>query len=325
MDTQNNAHMVTTPPYYAPVTSGAYTYSIDRIQIKFAIDESMRQYLSDNITALKSFIQCLCISEEDTRSYHYRYSCYKNYYDENGNKYANLELKMLQNNTEYDDCCRMIVNPNKFCTSEECMSDFKALMSIVNAYYIEQMDIAIDIPVKKEHVHLLKDKRAKMEFYSSRNNPTEYLGRNRNTIGHVKLYDKQAECKLSGELTRLEITVGNPLEKSWLDAVIKKLPEVMITVPESQGTNLSGNLNDTEKVLVLLLKDHPDKTNIYNMLGYRMKKKLSSYIFASDSRFEYDMDAIQKLKNNIIETIKCKGANIKDWYIAFSETMNSSV
>lgn len=85
--------MVNKPPYCAPVTSGAYTYSIDRIQIKFSIDESMRQYLSDNITALKSYIQCLCIGEKDTRSYHYRYYCYKNYYDENGNKYANLELK----------------------------------------------------------------------------------------------------------------------------------------------------------------------------------------------------------------------------------------
>ena len=61
------------------------------------------------------------------------------------------------------------------------------------------------------------------------------------------------------------------------------------------------------------------------MLGYRMKKKLSSYIFASDKKFEYDMDAIQKLKNNIIDAIKCKGANIKDWYIVFGETMNSSV
>ncbi len=231
---------------------------------------------------------------------------------------------MLQNNTKYDYDCRMIFNPNKFCTSEECMSGFKALISIVNAYYIEKMDIAIDIPLKKEQVHLLKDKRTKMEFYTSKDNPTEYLGRNRNDIGHVKLYDKQAECKLSSKLTRLEITVGNPLEEAWLDSVIKKLPTVIITVPESQGTSLSTKLNDTEEVIVLLLKDHLDKTNIYNKLGYKMKKKLFPYIFASDKKLEYDMNAIQMIRDNIIETIKCEDAYIKEWYIAFGEMVDSS-
>ncbi len=71
--------MIDKPPYYAPVKSGAYTYSIDKLQIKLAIDESMRQYLIDNITILKSLIKNLCTSEEDTRNYHYRYSCFKKY------------------------------------------------------------------------------------------------------------------------------------------------------------------------------------------------------------------------------------------------------
>lgn len=307
--------MIQIPPYNAPVISGVYIYTVDKVWVKPIINETVREFFSDNITALNSYIMGLHISEEDTRSYHYRYSCYKDYYNDRGEKYAQIEIKMLQNNTEGDDCCRIIFNPNKFCNSEECISDLNAILSLADAYYVEMMDIAIDIPTNKEKVHLVKDKRVKLDCSNTKWNQTEYLGKNRNTIGHVKLYDKQSECKLSNELTRLEITVGNPLEKSWLNSVSKRLPKVIISAVENEGTSLSANLNDTEKVIVLALIDSPKMIELWKKLGYKMKKKIEPYIFADDIELEYDMEAIQKVANNIIETIKIEGTHIKGRYI----------
>lgn len=249
------------PPYYNPVVSAGNTYSVDRMQIKLSITKNKSDVLRGDITLLKQLIQGIEISDMDTRRYHYLYSCSKKYYDENGSHYATLNLKTLKNDCESDDCCNIVINPNKFFNSKQCMQDLELLIQLSSLYFIEQLDIAIDIPIKKALTHLKKDRRAKLDFYTSKDQFTEYLGKNRNTIGHVKLYNKQAECSLPNDLTRLEITVGNPLSDSWRDSVIKRLPTVIMQIPEYKETNLSVKLNDTERVLILLLHNHPDKVD----------------------------------------------------------------
>ena len=292
------------PPYFAPVYSGANIYSVDRVKITICMDEIVRNHIRDNINLLKHLIPCLNISQPDDRNYYYRYGCTKDYYDEKGNKYAHFEMRILQNLNEGDDCGYIVINPNKFFNSEECIRDLKALYELVDECYINTMDIAIDIPVDKNFVHLIKDKRTKMEFQVSKDNSTEYLGKKRNGIGHVKLYNKTAESKLSSDLTRLEITVGDPYSEKWLDSVIKCLPNVIISTPDNQGTSLSEGLNDTEIVLIELLRNMPDKADYWNRCGYKMKKKIKPYVFAADKEFEYDLEAIQKIAANLMNRLK---------------------
>ena len=74
---------------------------------------------------------------------------------------------------------------------------------------------------------------------------------------------------------------------------------------------MSANLNDTEKVIVLALIDSPKKIELWKKLGYKMKKKIEPYIFADD----IELESIQKVANNIIETIKIEGTHIKGRYI----------
>ncbi|HRR76725.1 MAG TPA: hypothetical protein P5191_07920 [Ruminococcus sp.] len=295
---------IITPPYYASVCSETYIYSIDRIKITMCMNECVRNHLRNNINLLKELIPRLNISQPDDRNYCYRYRCTKDYYDENGNKYARLEMKILQNLNEGDDCGYIVINPNKFFNSEECIRDLKALYELVDECYINSMDIAIDIPVDKQFVHLKKDKRTKMKFQVSKDNTTEYLGKKRNAIGHVKLYNKTIESKLSYDLTRLEITVGNPCSEKWLDSVIKCLPNVIISTPDNQGESLPENFNGTEKALIELLLKTPDKVDYWNKLGYKMKKKIKPYVFAGDKEFEYDLEAIQKVADNLMNTLK---------------------
>lgn len=66
--------------------------------------------------------------------------------------------------------------------------------------------MAIDIPVARSRLRLVKDQRKYTLMKYSNENMTEYLGV-RSSHGQVKLYNKALERGLESDLTRLEITV----------------------------------------------------------------------------------------------------------------------
>ena len=70
---------------------------------------------------------------------------------------------------------------------------------------IRRYDLAVDIPIERQSVYLVKDARA---YYERRHGReiTQSLGP-RSAHGRVKLYNKQIEAKLASPLTRLELTL----------------------------------------------------------------------------------------------------------------------
>ena len=311
------------PPLFKPVetayrfasTECVVTHSVDKMGVKATMREDLYESLKDNIIILQHLINGIKISEEDTMYNHYRYKCSKVYFDKHGVQTARLDIKVLKNNPESDNCLYIEVNPNKSFYDENCLHDLETLLSMSELYFIEKMDIAIDIPISKYFIHLIKDKRAKLDYHASKDSMTEYLGKVRNNVGHVKLYDKRKECGLAYDLTRLEITVGNPLSEHWSQDIKGLLPKVAILVPEGQGTNLSANLNDTERVLIDLLRGNPNKTDYWNQLGYKMRRKIEPFVFANDLGFDYDMEAIEEVASHAVKAIMFNGAYYMNQYI----------
>ena len=110
-------------------------------------------------------------------------------------------------------------NPNK--VGKEGLELIERLKTRGARFSIARYDLAIDFPIERSLVRLVKDRRA----YETRAKKalTEYLGV-RNAVGRVKVYDKQAESHLSEPLTRVELTCDG----SWdANSVLGKLPIVV--------------------------------------------------------------------------------------------------
>lgn len=176
-------------------------------------------------------------------------------------------------------------NPNK------CMYNFMfkeildKLFSITLDRQVVRFDLAIDIPVPKHLVSLVKDGR-NYQYIKSKDSESEYLGV-RNKSGFVKLYDKKAESNLDYDLTRLEITAS-------LDGI--NFP--VVKVKGLQQSLIFGDLNSTERVLVQLL-DLVDNKKIYlSQLNYRRRKKIEEFL--GEETLQLDENAYREILRQAI-------------------------
>ena len=152
-------------------------------------------------------------------------------------------------------------NPNKCMDCVEFKKVLDKLFSITSHRTVARFDLAIDIPIPKHLVALVKDGR-NYQYIKGQQSESEYLGR-RSKAGFVKLYDKKAESNLDYDLTRLEITA---------DLSGFNFPQVKIK--PIQQSLLFNDLNSTERVLVQLL-DCVDNQKMYlSQLNYRRRKKI---------------------------------------------------
>lgn len=115
-------------------------------------------------------------------------------------------------------------NPNK--VGEQGIELVKRLLGIGVQFELVRYDLAIDYPLKRDSVRLVKDTRKygcecqyECEVLGSM---TEYLGQ-RNKPGRTKVYDKQAQAKLDCPCTRVELTC----DATWdVETILGKLPTV---------------------------------------------------------------------------------------------------
>lgn len=137
--------------------------------------------------------------------------CRYNYYvdiDDNNSFWIGFDPNWLKFNSEVK-YGRIEFNPAKVSELLEFQSMYGMIRSFVarNLIYPVRFDLAIDMPVSREKVHLIKDHRLYEEYSLSALNRTQYLGR-RNTHGRVKVYNKALELKLQNiDLTRVELTI----------------------------------------------------------------------------------------------------------------------
>ena len=78
--------------------------------------------------------------------------------------------------------------------SHVLLFDFVMLLSLIPKSLLKpvRFDLAIDLPVARDKVYLIKDKRVYEEYSYSAINKTQHLGV-RNNYGRVKVYNKALE------------------------------------------------------------------------------------------------------------------------------------
>lgn len=253
----------------------------------------------------------ITLKEPEEHSYRYRFPCEKSYYDSFGNKIATVSMKFINNSKERLRCGIIEFNPNKCHEHEHIIDDVRTILSLAESYHFESLDFAIDIPIDKMLVHLLKDKRAQLIYKASKDCSTEYLGKKRNDPGHVKLYNKSRESGLSTPWTRIEITVGDPSLPDWGQKLYDNwLPKVTFFDPKGLIPQ-DIQLNDTEKVLLELLQYNPEKSVHWKRLGRKEKAKLEPLVFADQKYLEYNFDAINQVVQDMVNLLNPYGISAR--------------
>lgn len=125
-------------------------------------------------------------------------------------------------------------NPNK-CNEERVSFLLRDMYACGVDFKLSRWDLAIDVPLDRRLVHVMKDNR-KYELHMS-NGMTEYLGR-RNCAGRAKVYDKTAESGLKRLVTRVELTC----EPTWgAPKIMEKLPRC-VSYSDLQGVRADASL-----------------------------------------------------------------------------------
>ena len=167
-------------------------------------------------------------------------------------------------------------NPNKVCGCEPFDILFRQLKLACKHITLSRYDLAIDFPVKRSNLGLVKDSRKYAYEMCSIEDKTEYLGQ-RNKVGRVKLYNKTMESNLDSEVTRLEITVGDT-----------KLEDVQKLIPGVTGLYSIADIDDlkgTDRVLVEALRRCDDKEVLFRMLGRGKAEKLKPYVLGEQTTY----------------------------------------
>ncbi len=296
--------------YYAPIRLDNCTISIDKLKIVFLAQEEFINEIEKNPYCFANMFLGFSFDQKDTRSYQYRYKYIKTY----DNK-ATMTV-MIKHNSNEPFKCMLSLNPNKAFNNKMCINDIKHILKISMMYWIAQLDIAVDIQIDNNNITLLKDQRVEIEYRKNKTDCTQYLGKKRNKVGHVKKYDKAKECNLNIPLTRIEITCGNPAKENFATVLKRNLPKTYIYQEdilfntESNNNCEYDNLNDTEKVLVRLLTKTSEKFKYWNKLGRKMKTKLKPYVFANAEEMLYDEDKMIEAANQIIDLLNFDFADL---------------
>ena len=206
------------------------------------------------------------------------------------------------NGTSKDkETCFIEFNPNK--TYDLVLPYLNYIKKISYGLTFVRCDMAIDIPISKNMITISKDSRKLSRIYrydlhsKDLNNCTEYLGCRSNN-GFVKLYNKQIESNLNYVLTRLEITLDS-LE-------YKNFQKCMPNIHFLKNMNLCdmAMLNDTDRVLMLLLLESDKPYDLINMLGRGKKEKIKSLLSSEQNElfnitFNLYMQFVLNIKNII--------------------------
>lgn len=173
-------------------------------------------------------------------------------------------------------------NPNKVGSNGLFWADLAYIRKCSEDWSIARVDVALDIPSKRDFVFLLKDNRKYALDAYSLSNRTEYLGR-RSNVGFVKVYNKTIESKLTEDITRIEVTC-EPFAASYL----AHFPKVYDLGRVHQFDADILSLNDTDLAILRLALGSITQGGdpglmIFNSLGRKKKEKLEPFILPESS------------------------------------------
>ena len=193
---------------------------------------------------------------------------------------------------------RMDFNPNKVAGHEVFQLLLSFLVCNTRPLHrtVKRFDLAVDIPVLRPDVFLVKDNRAYIERRHGQE-WTQYLGAKSSTVGRVKLYNKQVESNLGHPLTRLEITLDpiTPYEQVKFP-VVYYLDDLQLCFDETIKAS------DTERFILNAILQG---CGTINQLGRKTREKIKilldqyiKYIKIGSKEYYQIISQLNSYKNN---------------------------
>ena len=196
--------------------------------------------------------------------------------------------------------CFLEFNPNK-CLSSISYSWFKNFFKFFIDNQIKfnlcRYDLAIDIPVNRLQVSLLKDNRVYQLYYGNviKNGTgdfTEYLG-SRNKNGFVKIYNKTIESNLDYDLTRVESTLDSLDYNNFCNV----LPCIYFL-----DNSFQSDLKQSDLATLQLLLQQPQPYFYLSMFGRDKKEKFKN-LLGHCIKLQLDYCDFVKIKNFILKIV----------------------
>ena len=297
-----------TIPYYRPIVDSKtnYTYSIDNVVIRGKLYYDASDLMQELLNWLSKRIDLDYTHFETGAFASYRYQF--NFQLDTGRSFFLGVGFNGPGETERYVC--LDFNPNKVMEYGDFVEVFNYVIGLCKPV-IKRFDLAIDIPVLRSNIFMLKDRRkiaADQEdpFVDIRNSwedHTCYLGR-RSNPGYVKLYNKQRESKLNTPMTRLELTLppALKLEEKYIPQV-RYFNDLQMVFNELKMTG-------TDRVLLMACIDDPQLLNMLERHGKR--KKIMSIL----DQYTHQVEINKDIYDQIIEQVwqYCKPLDTSEFY-----------
>ena len=146
-------------------------YSLDKLILEFEMRGENAQRLMD-VYSFNPHVESWCSNKLSVCRYNYRFKL------KDGNSFYVGFSPNWKKVNRYTTCGRIEFNPSKVCLDSEFRFLYGQLLTFIPSFRLRpvRFDLAIDLPVARDKVYLLKDKRLYEEYSYSAINRTQYLG-----------------------------------------------------------------------------------------------------------------------------------------------------
>lgn len=266
-------------------------YSIDMIRFKFYCS-SQKMYL------LREFVCNIadCDVYQSAKSFAYNVLLKVHIHNSVNTFAIGLGFNGLKSSEKTS--CFIEFNPNRVGKCKQLIMILEYIRYLNINLDLSVYDIAIDIPISKKYVSLIKDKRVYKKFVYDCDcvNVTEYLG-STSDYGRVKLYNKAIESELDYDLTRLELSTNS------IDYLVvsRQLPQLLVCGNLDLLDCVKLSKSDYVLLQLLWLCDNP--SYYFKQLGKDKQVKLKPFINSNftlefnEYIFTYLLKIIDKFKN----------------------------
>lgn len=181
-------------------------------------------------------------------------------------------------------------NPAKVGNSAWFKNLYHLLVQRAKFVDFRRFDVAIDLPIPRTQLRMLKDSRKYTLLDYGGENRTEYLGI-RSKHGQCKLYNKALEQKVMRDLTRLELTLDYG-SSSW-----NEFERIFPRVLDLRSASPPDGLHGTDKVLYLACAADPA---LLRELPFRTKKKIEQLIATTAQFIKPDRTSYENILAEIL-------------------------
>lgn len=181
-------------------------------------------------------------------------------------------------------------NPAKVGNSAWFKNLYYLLVQRAKFIDFRRFDVAIDLPVSRTQLRMLKDNRKYTLLDYGGEDRTEYLGV-RSAHGNCKLYNKALEMKIARNLTRLELTLD------YSNSAWNEFERIFPRVLDLHSISPPDGLHGTDKVLYLARAADPA---LLRELPFRTKKKIEQLLATTAQFIKPDKTSYESILTEIL-------------------------